>query len=327
MRLEYSLDKSLQGLDETLHSYELFDCHVHIWHHWFFKQFLSVMKSYNITHMLGIMQPKIKKRLEKKGLADNITFSYFLSQTAFARLNIEKLLTQVEEAQHHQYQNIKIFFGPRFLNYPKSIRPYHIDDVKLEPVYEKIESYGMSMLMHVADPDTWYSKKYTNTAKFGTKAQRIQEFEHILQKYPTMKVISAHLGCLPEELEKLSELLDTYPNLFVDTGSTRWMIRELGKKPEETRDWFHKYQDRILFGSDISNLAFNLRFLFRKPHRNRFWATRFWSHRIFWETSHNAALPFKDADSPEPPQITGLKLHTEILKKNIFLKCKKIVSN
>ncbi|MHA1967009.1 MAG: hypothetical protein ACW964_04320 [Candidatus Hodarchaeales archaeon] len=39
--------------------------------------------------------------------------------------------------------------------------------------------------------------------------------------------------------------------MYADTTSTPWMIRELGKDVKESNEWFEKYQDRILFVSDL----------------------------------------------------------------------------
>lgn len=328
--MEFLVKKPLHGLDmrEQGNSLKLFDCHVHIWHHWFFKDFLSLINIYDVSKMLGIAQPKIKKRLEKQSFAENIVFAYFLSARAFAKLDIPKLLAQVDEAQEKDYSVIKIFFGPRFLDFnAKYDKPYRINDPQLDPVYSRIEDYGMKVLIHVADPDYWYQHKYTNQNKYGTKQDRLDDFVELVEQYTKITWISAHLGCLPENLPQLSDLLDRYPRLYVDTGSTRWMIRELGKNIPNTQKWIKKYQDRILWGSDISSFQLLPRpsFLFRKSRRKQFWGTRYWSHRLFWETSHQAPLPFADNDNPDGTQIHGLNLPEAILHKIYYNNAKNLL--
>jgi len=52
----------------------------------------------------------------------------------------------------------------------------------------------------------------------------------------------------PEDLESISELLDTHSNVNIDFSAR---IDELGRQPYTARDFFIKYQDRILFGVDM----------------------------------------------------------------------------
>ncbi len=196
----------------------------------------------------------------------------------------------------------------------------------MDSVYSHIEEYDLTVLMHVADPDISYMNKYKNTQKYGLKNDRINDFSNILENFPKIKMISAHLGSLPENLTRLSELLDKYPQLYVDTASTRWIIRELGKNVKKSQEWFEKYQDRIIFGSDLGNFEFNLKFFLSKHRRKYFWGSRYWSQRLFWETSHQAPLPFKDKDNPEGTKINGLNLSNSTLEKMYYKNVMKLFS-
>ena len=42
-------------------------------------------------------------------------------------------------------------------------------------------------------------------------------------------------------------MLDAMPNVYVETGA---ILAELGRQPRAARDFFVKYQDRVLFGKD-----------------------------------------------------------------------------
>ncbi|MFX0125114.1 MAG: amidohydrolase family protein [Candidatus Hodarchaeota archaeon] len=206
-----------------------------------------------------------------------------------------------------------------FQFFTRKKEPFRINDHRLDSVYSHMEDYNMTVLVHVADPDISYMKKYRNIKKYGLKEDRMNDFSNLLGNFPKITIISAHLGCLPENLNRLSELLDNHPQLFVDTASTRWMIRELGKDVKRSKEWFEKYQDRVLFGTDLGNFEFNLRFFFSKHHRKYFWGSRYWSQRLFWETSHQAPLPFKDKDNPDGTNINGLNLSKSALEK-IYIK-------
>lgn len=304
--------------------FKIFDSHVHFWGHRNVKDFLDYVKVFGVERILSLCNYKLKYKLKELDLDEKIIFAQYLSTQDFLEFKTEKLIKKIEEAYSHDIRVLKISFGPRLMMFTRKKTPYRIDDDRLESVYSLIEEYEMPIIIHVADPDIWYTKKYKNKNKYGIKNDRIDHFSNLLEKYPNIKMISAHLGSLPENLIKLGDLLDKYPQLFVDTASTRWMIRELGKNPIKTKDWINKYEDRILFGSDLSNIEFHPKFFFSRRRKEFYWASRYWSQRLFWETSHQTPLPFKDNDNPTRTFIKGLALNKTVLKKLYFENANKI---
>jgi predicted TIM-barrel fold metal-dependent hydrolase len=55
-----------------------------------------------------------------------------------------------------------------------------------------------------------------------------------------------HMGW-PENLGWVSQMLDQYPNVMVEFGARE---AELGRQPVTARDFFLKYPNRIMFGTD-----------------------------------------------------------------------------
>ena len=320
----FSSSSPLDGLKNDT-DLQLFDVHVHYHSKHFAKEFQEAFKTYNISNVMAITGPKVKKFLEDNQLIENVTFCYFLSALAFTRYKTKDLVEQVHEAKELGFKAIKIFFGPRLWQVSRRNEYYKIQDERLHDIYTAIEEEGFPVIIHVADPDIWYEKKYTNTQKYGTKNDRLTDFEELLKMFPNINWISAHFGCLPENLPKLSSTLDSYPNMFIDTGSTKWMIRELGKNIEETREFVKKYQERILWGSDIANRA-NFSMLYSRKNREKYWYSRFWSQRMFWETPYEADLAFTDSDNPTGTRIHGLNLPKEILQKIYFHNAQKVLN-
>lgn len=318
----FSVSSPLQGLKIDT-DIQLFDVHVHLHNKSFSEEFLTTLQKYNITHIQGITGPKVKKYFDRQQLSENVSFCYFLSIFDFLRYKTKKLVKQVHKAKELDFSSIKIFFGPRMWQFSRRKEYYKINDAKILPVYDAIAEHNFPVLIHVADPDLWYQRRYTNVNKYGTKEDRINDFIDLLEMYPTIKWISAHFGSLPENLPKLGTLFDTYPNLYVDTGSTKWMIRELGKNVTETKEFLARYQDRVLWGSDIAN---RVGIRSSKSKREFYWYSRFWSHRLFWETPFEAPLAFKDSDNPEGTNIHGLDLPLNILNKIYFTNAQKLLS-
>jgi predicted TIM-barrel fold metal-dependent hydrolase len=75
--------------------------------------------------------------------------------------------------------------------------------------------------------------------------------------FPEVKFIHAHYGStimIGIDLDQIAELLDKHPNLYIDLSMGGGIARYhhyLKQDLETIKDFVIKYQDRILFGSDI----------------------------------------------------------------------------
>ena len=187
-------------------------------------------------------------------------------------------------------------------------RGLKLDSPLLEPFFEAIIERKLAVMTHVGDPDTWYCSKYTDCGKYGTRDEHYATWERVMQRYPDIPWIGAHMAGNPEDLGRLQRLLDTYPNLLLDCSATRWMVREISNRRDEAREFFIRNADRIIWGSDqVSGDDRGFDFL----------ASRWWAHRKMWETAFIGPTPIHDPDLPEDqqPQMRGLALPDEVLQK------------
>ena len=289
---------------------DIWDAHVHIWEAASFPPFEKCASLYGVRTYMGIASPEVKRSLEPRIEAGRCSFALYLPNDAFARHDTNRLLSAVDEAQAQGYAMVKMWFGPRFLDFSDGKTPFDISLPAFEPVFARLEEYGLPVDIHVADPDAWYRHRYLNTRRYRTKRKAIEEFNTVLERHPGLRAISVHFGSLPEpeNLPLLASLLDAHPNLYVDTASTRWIIRELGRNPETARNFIMRYQQRILFASDLS-VGWN-------DEEEGYYAKRYWAQRLFWETGvRNVPLPFPDEDSERGSTvINGLELPYKILE-------------
>jgi len=304
--VKFNLNNPLNYLPP--HSLPIFDAHCHIWDAGAFGELEKWANIYGVKKFMGIAQPDVRKTLEEMGKSSTIIFAYYLPMQAFAEHEPEKILEALDEAHILNYSMVKLWFGPRFLDFFKATRPFAISDSIFDPVFTRIEDYGIPMDVHVADPDTWYSTKYLDIKLYRTKSQAINEFTTVLEKHPSIKLINIHFGSLPENLNLLGEILGKFPNMYIDTASTKWIVRELGRNPEETRGFIKNHQDRIMFGSDLS--------CGWGDHKEDYYASRYWSQRLFWETKVNQVeLPFSDDDNATSTVINGVGLPNSVLDR------------
>jgi predicted TIM-barrel fold metal-dependent hydrolase len=75
----------------------------------------------------------------------------------------------------------------------------------------------------------------------------IAEQHRLFARHPRTIFINAHFGWLGNDLARLGRLLDRLPNVHTEFGA---VIEELGRQPRFARQFFERYQDRILFGKD-----------------------------------------------------------------------------
>ena len=141
-----------------------------------------------------------------------------------------------------------------------------INDVRIDPVWEVCGELGIPVLIHSADPapfwdphddknERWLELKLRPRRKRGPEDpapwQTIIDEQHdIFRKHPNTNFINAHMGWYANNLGKLGEMMDEFPNMYVEIGA---VIAELGRQPRAANKFFEKYQDRVMFGKDAWN--------------------------------------------------------------------------
>jgi len=178
---------------------------------------------------------------------------------------LEARLAQLEADIHAGAKGLKVFkeLGLRIRDKRgKLVMP---DDPRLFDLWEKAGELGVPVLIHSADPVAFFrpldrfnerwDELHANPdwhfygPEFPTFQELIDSLYRLIESHPKTTFITAHVGCYPENLGFVSQMLDKYPNLYTDISAR---IAELGRAPYTARAWFLKYSDRILFGTDLS---------------------------------------------------------------------------
>jgi predicted TIM-barrel fold metal-dependent hydrolase len=74
--------------------------------------------------------------------------------------------------------------------------------------------------------------------------------DRLLEKYPKLIQIGAHCGSMSHDVSEIAQRMDQYPNFYIDVSAR---TKDLAFQPAaKVRRFFHKYQDRILYGVDFS---------------------------------------------------------------------------
>ena len=175
----------------------------------------------------------------------------------------EKAASQLEQDVKNGANGLKIYKSLGFSVKDVNGKRVAVDDPRLDPIWKKAGELKIPVIIHTADPKSFWDpmdsmnerwlelathpgRKRSNTdpAPWDTL---IAEQHRMFKKHPETTFIAAHFGWYPNNLAKLSELLDDMPNVVVEFGA---VIAELGRQPRMAKQFFTKYQDRILFGKD-----------------------------------------------------------------------------
>jgi len=177
-------------------------------------------------------------------------------------------------------------------------------------VIEHAYGLGFHFMTHVADPRGWFEpgQRYAKAAEYGTFAEQFVMLDRLLAQYPDRIHMGAHMGGSLEDLAALAARLDRFPHYCLDSSATKWIVRAVAEQPiEPVRQFILRYQDRILFGSDL---------VVDPKYDFDHYASRYWVHQMLWETPHNGASPIEDPDAAHGrPKLIGLDLPPDVLTK------------
>jgi predicted TIM-barrel fold metal-dependent hydrolase len=167
-----------------------------------------------------------------------------------------------------------------------------------------------AIMVHVADPDVWFTRQYADWAKYGSKPDQYIGLERMLAEFPDMMWIAAHMGGDPEHPDHLAALLEKYPHLYFDTSATKWQVREISPRAAQVRELVCRFPERFLFGSDLVT---------RHGLVREHYISRYWCQRTLWESGWKGPSPIADPDSVSPqagtPTLAGVNLPVDVLGK------------
>ena len=185
--------------------------------------------------------------------------SWACHQPGFA----EKTARQLQLAVGHGVSGLKLFkqFGLSYKNPDGSWMK--IDDPRWDPIWKACGQLGIPVIIHTADPIAFFRPiDETNERweelfrhpewsfppdKYPSRELLLQARNRVIERHPETIFIGAHMANSSEDLMTVAGWLDKYPNLYVEFASR---IGELGRQPYTARQFFLKYSDRILFGTD-----------------------------------------------------------------------------
>jgi len=137
----------------------------------------------------------------------------------------------------------------------------HADDPRMEALWNKCGQLGMPINMHVSDPVWAYQPMdVTNdglmlgwtwrinvTPDMYGHDQLVDSLEKAAHNHPKTIFIACHLANLDYDLGRLGHMFDRNANLYADISARS---AEIATIPRFANQFFQKYSDRCVYGTD-----------------------------------------------------------------------------
>lgn len=146
-----------------------------------------------------------------------------------------------------------------------------VDDPSLDPIFDFLAKNKITLIGHNGEPkDCWLpleqmtgkgNRSYYSQhpeyhmflhPEYPSYEDQIKARDNMLEKHPDLKFIGCHLGSLEWSLDELAMRLDKYPGMAVDLSRMTNLQIHAMNDWQKTHDFFIKYQDRLIYGTDRS---------------------------------------------------------------------------
>jgi hypothetical protein len=198
-----------------------------------------------------------------------------------------------------------------------------IDDPQFYPVFRHLEEKGIPMVGHLGEPKNCWLPLEEMTTKndssyfsrnpkyhmylhpeFPSYEEQMAARDRMLQKHPNLMFIACHLASLEWSTEEMAAFLDRFPNASMDMAARMGQLfYQTVEDREKVRDFFIKYQDRLLYGTDIIDRGRDKESFQRQMHET--WLTD-WEYLV---TDNKMTSSLIDGE------FRGLKLPREVVDK------------
>jgi predicted TIM-barrel fold metal-dependent hydrolase len=140
----------------------------------------------------------------------------------------------------------------------------HLDDPRLNALWEKCADLGLSVNVHIGE-DQWmygpmdetndglmnaFAWRLDNQPGLLSHDQLLATLERTAVKHPRTIFIACHFANCCADLGRLGTMLDAHPNLYADISAR---YGETAPIPRFMAGFYERYQDRLLYGTDMGD--------------------------------------------------------------------------
>ncbi len=208
------------------------------------------------------------------------------------------------------------------------------DDPAFAPVYAYMEENGIRLLAHLGEPkNCWLPLEemtldndrsyFRNNPQYHmylhpeapSYEDQIGARDNLLERYPGISFTGAHLGSQEWSIDEVAKTLDRFPAYDVEFSARIGHLQyQAITEPEKVRDFMIKYQDRIMYGTDVGVSARNSNYAATAES-----LVKRWKDHFIWLATDEAVI----VDDLDGKSVKGLQLPKEVIDKIYFANAEK----
>lgn len=248
------------------------DCHVHIEEDYRTAsavKMLDTLKGCGVTDVCLLGIPMISTAenlvcLYQKDKYRGLDISAFagLYQSAYNEYGCEPYEVQLEKALRMGFDGIKLLEEKP--QYRKGVGK-GINHPDYDAMFELAETQDVPVLIHCNDPRYFWTEEFAGErpdlvkrgwfygdGTYNTFDELRDETLERIAKHPGVRFVLAHFFFLSDDKDFAVEVMEKYPNVSFDLTPGGEMYLGFSQDIDFWHDFFIKYDDRILLGTDSS---------------------------------------------------------------------------
>lgn len=148
-----------------------------------------------------------------------------------------------------------------------------LDDPRFDPIMAHIQARGVPLIAHQGEPkNCWLPLDEMTTDNDRTYFSEHPEYymykhpeepryeqlmavrDRFVARHPKLAFDGAHMASLEWSVDELARFLDRYPNAVVDLAARMSQVQvQSNANHAKVRAFFLKYQDRLMYGTDLTD--------------------------------------------------------------------------
>jgi hypothetical protein len=184
----------------------------------------------------------------------------------------DQVIETIDVSMRAGASGIKIWKNIGMVLKDETDRYVMIDDPFFKPVLEHLQENGIPLLAHLGEPlNCWLPlEKMTlgsDRRYFGNNPRyhmylhpeapsyedQVNARDNVLRLYPGLVFSGAHLASLEWSIDELAARFDSFPNLKADISARIGHLQHQSlTRHDSVREFMIRYQDRLIYGSDMS---------------------------------------------------------------------------
>jgi predicted TIM-barrel fold metal-dependent hydrolase len=184
----------------------------------------------------------------------------------------DRVNAQIDDAASHGALAVKVWKNIGMEVRGADGRLVMIDDAGFDPVLGHIQALGLPLIGHQGEPyNCWLPLERMTTENDRSYFREHPQYhmylhpelpsyqdqmaarDRMLARHPQLRFIGAHMASLEWDVDRLAAFLDAHPAAVVDLAARMTQVQyQSHRDRDRVRNFFIRYQDRILYGSDLT---------------------------------------------------------------------------